>query len=177
MAVNHRPLGGNQRKVTCDLVVEGVEQDTGEREEVSFPFKAYDAPIDVDVLVSYEWLARNNVHVHPRPHGLTVERPGVSLWVAGLRKGARVRGVSVRARAVTKSGQGETTAGEEASLGSRRGRLGEWRKGPSNYQVRAEFYEEFTRRLKLQPTVDCFVSRDDAQCEKFFSADENSLDQ
>ncbi len=113
--------------MTSDFVVEGVEQDTGERQEVNFPFKAYDAPIDVDVLVSYELLARNNVHVHPRPHGLTVERAGVSLWVAGLRKVARVRGVSERrACAVTKSGQDETTAVKEVIGGLLQGPPPNW---------------------------------------------------
>ncbi len=96
MAVDHRPLGGNHRKVTCDLLVEGVERDTVEREEVSFPFRAYDAPIDVNVLVSYEWLGRNNVHVHPRPDS---EKAGVEPLGGGApegSKGARSLGTGSR---------------------------------------------------------------------------------
>ncbi len=73
MAVDQRPLRGNHGKLFCGIVVEGVEQDTGEQEEVSFPFKAIDAPIDVTC-----WFPTNgsnhNVHVQPGTHDLTVER-------------------------------------------------------------------------------------------------------
>ena len=56
-----------------------------------FPLKAYDALVDVDVLLSYEWLARQNVHVHARQHELTIGRSGLSFLVAGIRAGAKVR--------------------------------------------------------------------------------------
>ena len=58
--------------------MQGVEQDTEGRRELVFPLKAYDALVDVDVLLSYEWLARQNVHVHARQHGLTIGRSGLS---------------------------------------------------------------------------------------------------
>ncbi len=59
--------------------MQGVEQDTEERHELVFPLKAYDALVDVDVLLSYEWLARQNVHIHARQHGLTIGRAGLSI--------------------------------------------------------------------------------------------------
>ncbi len=37
-----------------------------ERHELVFPLKAYDALVNVGVLLSYEWLARQNVHIHAR---------------------------------------------------------------------------------------------------------------
>jgi hypothetical protein len=91
-AVNQQSLGGNHNQVSCDLIMQGVEQDTEERHELVFPLKAYDALVDVDVLLSYEWLARQDVHIHVRQHGLTIARAGLSFWVAGICAGAKVRG-------------------------------------------------------------------------------------
>ena len=70
--------------MACSLMVEGVEQDTSVRNVFSLSFKAYDAPIDVDAILSYEWLARQGVVVHPRRHGIVIERDNTSFWVAGM---------------------------------------------------------------------------------------------
>ena len=60
-AANQQSLGGNHRRLSCEFLMEGVEVDSGSKQGYTFPFKGYDTPIDVDVLLSYEWLARLNV--------------------------------------------------------------------------------------------------------------------
>ena len=82
-AVNQQSLGGNHRQVSCDLIMQGVEQDTEGRQKLVFPLKAYDALVDVDLILSYEWLARQNIHVHARRHGLTIGRSGLFFLVGG----------------------------------------------------------------------------------------------
>ena len=137
-----------------------------------FPFKAYDAPIDVDVLVSYEWLARSGIHVHPGRHGLSVERPGACFWVGGLR-GAKSQGGTGGARAVGRGGRRGAASPEGTGAGAKRGETGAWKNSPSNYMVRPEFFEEFVCRLKIRPTRDCFALKEDAQCAAFFSPEED----
>jgi hypothetical protein len=62
-AVNKQSLGRNHRRLSCDIILSGVDQDKGARMEVRCPIRAFDAPIDVDMILSYEWLARPNARV------------------------------------------------------------------------------------------------------------------
>ena len=50
-AVNKQPLGDVHRQVACQLVLNGTEQDTETPCQVSCPVRAYDAPIDVDMIL------------------------------------------------------------------------------------------------------------------------------
>ena len=90
-AVNNQSLGGNHRKLTCKLLIEGVEVDTKGKRTMSFPFKGYTATMDVDLILSYEWLARQNFVVHARRHGVTVDKGESRVWVNGIRKGVEVK--------------------------------------------------------------------------------------
>ena len=65
--------------------------DTKERRTMSFPFKGYTATMDVDLILSYEWLARQNCVVHARRHGVTVDKGESRFWVNGIRKGVEVK--------------------------------------------------------------------------------------
>jgi hypothetical protein len=49
-AVNKQSLGRNHRRLSCDIVFSGVDQDTGARVELRCPIRAFDAPIDVDMI-------------------------------------------------------------------------------------------------------------------------------
>ncbi len=64
-----------------------IDQDTGARLEVSCPIPTFDAPIDVDMKLSYEWLARQNIHVYLRKHGLLFGLDCHTVWVAGEKVG------------------------------------------------------------------------------------------
>ena len=47
--------------------------------------------MDVDLILSYEWLARQNFVVHARRHGVTVDKGESRFWVNGIRKGVEVK--------------------------------------------------------------------------------------
>ncbi len=80
--VNKQSLGRNHRRLSCDIILSGVDQDKGFRVEVRSPIRAFDAPIDVGMILSYEWLARQNPRVYPRKHGLLFDQESGSVWVA-----------------------------------------------------------------------------------------------
>jgi hypothetical protein len=141
-----------------------------------FPLKAYDALVDVDFLLSYEWLARQNVHIHTCQHGLTIRMAGLSFWVAGIRDGANVRGDAsgvcvVRKIPMQQPDQGQTPnkSGDKVP--------GACETSLDNYVVRTEFAHEFVQRLKVQPTLDCFAAEGEAQCDSFFTAKQDGLAQ
>ena len=94
-AVNQQSLGGNHRRLGCQLVLQGTEVDTRVRVRVRvtllFPLKGYDATIDTDMISSYEWLALQDMVVYPKRHGLTIEKNGETYWVGGVRKGVEVK--------------------------------------------------------------------------------------
>jgi hypothetical protein len=46
-----------------------------------------------------------------------------------------------------------------------------------NYVVRPEFAHKFVQRLKVQPTLDCFATEGEAQCNSFFTAKQDGLAQ
>ena len=90
-AVNKQSLGNYHRQFSCDIVLPGTVQDTGSHTELVCPIREFDAQIDVDMILSYEWLARKNAQVYPRRHGMAFEREGYSVWVPGIAVGVPVR--------------------------------------------------------------------------------------
>ena len=158
VAVNKQGLGGNHNHLSCELSFQGCERDTKEKTTVVFPFRCFDASIDVGAILSYEWLARQAVTVWPRQHGVTVEGAGNSVWVPGVKAGAEARKVNEVCR-VRRQEEAEKPEEEE------------------NYVVRREYFEEFTRRLNLKPVRDCVASDAETQCEKFFNLEEDALQQ
>ena len=155
-AVNQQSLGGNHRRVTGSMVMWGVEQDTGAKKEVSCPIRVFEASIDVDAILSYEWLARQNMVVVPRQHGIAVSRDGESIWVAGIKVGVSAKAADLQ---VCKVRGGERIARGE------------------DYVMRKEYYDECILRLGLTPTFDCFASGEVSKCAKFYSLEEDSLTQ
>jgi hypothetical protein len=105
-AVNKQSLGRDHRRLSCDIVFLGFDQDTGARVELSCPIRAFDAPIDVGMILSYEWLARQNARVYPRKHGLLFDRECRSVWVAGEKVGVPVRRGDMRVCQVKREGSG-----------------------------------------------------------------------
>ncbi len=53
-AVNKQSLGRNHQRLSCDIILSGFDQDTGARVELRCLFRACNAPIDVDIILSYE---------------------------------------------------------------------------------------------------------------------------
>ena len=160
-AVNKQSLGKEHRQVSCEIAIRGAARDTAVSKDVICPIKAYDAPIDVDMILSYEWLARQNAQVYPRRHGVAFDLEGHSVWVPGIPVGVPDR---ARDAKVYRVGRGRRSPLSEAP-------------DPDDYGMRDEVFADCTRRLGLQPTRDCFATRDTAKCEKFFSPEEDGLAQ
>ena len=160
-AVNKQSLGKEHRQVSCEIAICGVTQDTCVAREVVCPVKAFDAPIDVDMILSYEWLARQNAQVYPRRHGVAFEAEGYSVWVPGIPVGAPAR---ARGAKVCRVRRGRRSPVSEAP-------------DPDDYGMRDEVFAECTRRLGLQPTRDCFATKNTAKCEKFFGPEQDGLAQ
>ena len=84
VTANKGVMRGGQEDVPCELIIGGQDVNTGERVNISCPMEIYDADIMVDMLISYEWLARMDVEVHGRRHGLIINRPGGPIWLPGI---------------------------------------------------------------------------------------------
>ena len=153
-AANQQSLGGNHRRLSCEFLMEGVEVDSGSKQGYTFPFKGYDASIDVDVLLSYEWLARHNFIVNTRRHGLSLDFQGTSNWFPGVREGEVLKVPHPVVRRVKDRSQ-ESVPNQSTET----------------FMVRKEFYEEFCHRLGLKPDRDCFASPEVSQCEKYFTVE------
>ena len=85
VTANHGVMAGGLTEVPCELLMEGMDIDTGEKVSISKKMAFYDGDVGVDVLLSYEWMATMDVEVHCRRHGLMVNRiyPQGPVWVAG----------------------------------------------------------------------------------------------
>ena len=85
MTANHGVMAGGLTEVPCELVMEGMDIDTGERVPISKKMAFYDGDVGVDVLLSYDWMATMDIEVHCRRHGLLVNRPYPQspVWLAG----------------------------------------------------------------------------------------------
>ena len=79
-------LKGGGREATMSLTFQGVDLDTGKNVRMSLPLTAYDGDVVCDLILSYGWLAQNDILINPRRHGLLLQGPGSTTFVAGLVK-------------------------------------------------------------------------------------------
>ncbi len=121
------------------------------------PIRAFDASIDVDMILSYEWLARQNARVLPRKHEPLFDKECHSVWVAGVKVEVPVRRGDTR---VCRVQQGIFKVEEPPT---------------DEYGMRTEVFEEIVRRLKLVPTRDCFATLESRKSERYYSIEEDSL--
>ena len=162
-AANSQSLGDDHSELSCRILFEGTDQDSTLKVPLSFPFRAYDAPIDVDAIVSYEWLAKHRIDVHPRRHGILVHRPNTAIWVPGAPDDINLENSSHNVRMVEVS---------PPPLPLMEGVVDH---SSEDYIVRREFFLEFTRRLKIQPTRDCFTKEGEALCKAYYNPGEDAL--
>ena len=81
---NSNTMVGGKRQVNMLLSFQGRDLDTGHIQELLLPISEYDADIVCDLILSYTWLAENNIVPNPRRHGLHfMEHPGPA-WVSGV---------------------------------------------------------------------------------------------
>ena len=170
LAANQMTLGGNHRQLSCDLLIAGEDEGTHLPTIAALPLTAYDADIDLDLILSYEWLAAQMVDVFPRNHGVRVELPGQSLWVPGqLAEPAWEIPNQVHMIQSSPDGQDQQGSALEVPAGAQQ---------PSeNYAVRTELYDEFCQRLRLQPTRDCFADQANTRCPNFYTMTQDAMTQ
>ena len=81
---NSTKLMGGGKDVHTLLSMKGVEMDTTQKVELRIPFVAYDANISHEIILSYAWLAENDILVNPTKHGLIIRLGGGMFWVEGV---------------------------------------------------------------------------------------------
>ncbi len=121
------------------------------------PIRAFDAPIDVDMILSYEWLARQNARVYPRKHGLLFDQECRSVWVAGEEVGVPVR------------------RGDTRVFQVKQGRFRVEEPPTDDYGISTEVFEECVRRLKLVPTRFCFATLETKKRKRYYSSQDDAL--
>ena len=84
LTANEGVLDGGLEEVPCDVVMWGKCCATNENFGVMCPCSLYDANINVDVILSYEWLGKMKMDVCCHRHGLEVQLEGGPVWVSGI---------------------------------------------------------------------------------------------
>ena len=72
VGINQVSLGGGHREVRCKIWLDGIDIESKASTMISLPLVAFDAEIDVDLVLSYEWLVARDIEVKPRRHGIRV---------------------------------------------------------------------------------------------------------
>jgi hypothetical protein len=66
------------------LAMKAKEVDTGRSSTLVLPLTAYDAEVVCDLILSYAWLAENQMILNPGRHGLHIMENDRLFWVAGM---------------------------------------------------------------------------------------------
>ena len=77
-------LQGGKREATFIMRLKGTDIESKQKVELRIPTTAYDGEMVCDMLLSYTWLAQQNVLVNPRRHGLLFHEGCHMFWVEGL---------------------------------------------------------------------------------------------
>ena len=65
------------------LTFDARDPETAAKRLVSLPFTAYDAEVVCDLILSYRWMAENNVVPHPQRHGMYINFSDDCVWLPG----------------------------------------------------------------------------------------------
>ena len=82
-AANSLRLSGGTRETMVFLTLQGVQLDSKQPVEVGLPITAYDADIKYDLILSYGWLAQQDIQINPRRHGVLIKDKMQAIWVPG----------------------------------------------------------------------------------------------
>ena len=69
-AADANPLTGGKMGVSGTAVLGGAEIDSESWIEIHCPIHFYEAKITAEAILSYSWLANQNLLIQPRKHGL-----------------------------------------------------------------------------------------------------------
>ena len=101
-------MEGGDRVLEGTLSMEGVDTDTREPQRVVLPIQVYEAAITAaDLIVSYQWLARHDILINPRRHGVLLKGDQNLVWVSG----------EIRQRSTQESAQISRLLGEPSGKG------------------------------------------------------------
>ena len=90
-AANNQPLPGGRHVVRVELQFTAVDIDSQKRMLVTAPTLLYQAEMEEDIILSYQWLGERDLDVCPRSHGLRTKMKHATLWIPGERLGAPQR--------------------------------------------------------------------------------------
>ena len=85
-AADAAPLSGGKMGVSGIAVLGGTEEDTQTWVEIHCPIHLYEARITAEVILSYSWLANQNLLVNPRRHALYYRDENLSVCMPGIGK-------------------------------------------------------------------------------------------
>ena len=85
-AADAAPLSGGKMGVSGTAVLGGTEEDTQTWIEIHCPIHFYEAQITAEAILSYSWLANQNLLVNPRRHALYYRDQDVSVYMPGVGK-------------------------------------------------------------------------------------------
>lgn len=85
-AADATPLNGGKMGVSGTAVIGGSEVDTKVWVEIHCPIQLYEAKITAEAILSYSWLANQNLLINPRRHGLFYRDSSMSVFMPGVKK-------------------------------------------------------------------------------------------
>jgi hypothetical protein len=80
------PLTGGKMGVSGTAVLGGTEEDSQTWVEIHCPIHFYEAQITAEAILSYRWLANQNLLVNPRRHALYYRDKDISVCMPGVEK-------------------------------------------------------------------------------------------
>lgn len=91
VAANQGRLPGGNLQVEVDIHFNATDVDSKIKKVVRVPTTLYEAEIEEDVILSYQWMGERDVIINPRQHGVWLTVGKTRLWVAGVRANPRQR--------------------------------------------------------------------------------------
>ena len=85
VAANNQRLPGGRYVAKVQLQFEAVDLDTKGKRLVTAPTTLYQAEMEEDIIISYQWLGERSLDVCPRSHGLRTRLGHATLWIPGRR--------------------------------------------------------------------------------------------
>ena len=81
---NNQRLKGGKREATVELRFEATDVEGKTKIMVITPTNLYEADIEEDVILSYQWLGEREFEVNARRHGLAISGAQRRIWISGI---------------------------------------------------------------------------------------------
>jgi hypothetical protein len=77
-------LDGGDKEVGLEIRFHGLDVDTKTKHMLLTPAKLFEANIEEDVIISYQWMGERDVRIGPRAHGVWFKVKQQTVWVDGV---------------------------------------------------------------------------------------------